>query len=152
MDQMSSGDSSSDSQSSSSSSSDDSSSSSDSEDETRPSSGRSHAVPVSTHSMPILTSQERSDEGSGHLMNTLSEYSSLFIYTVLPTVCALFLYHIPAAFPLITAYFYLVFAFGSVTVAVLNSFLLRGEDFHSDQSCQKLIKTSPKLKDKLCYS
>lgn len=71
MDQMSSGESSSDSRSSSSSSSEDSSSSSDSEDETQPSSGRSHTVPVSTHSMPILTSQERSEEGGGHLINTL---------------------------------------------------------------------------------
>lgn len=79
MDQMSSGDSSSDSQSSSSSSSEDSSSSSDSEDEIRPSSGRSHTVPVFTHSMPLLTSQERLEEGSGHLMNTLSEYSALVI-------------------------------------------------------------------------
>ncbi|KAF7709419.1 ELL-associated factor 2 [Silurus meridionalis] len=71
MDQMSSGDSSSDSQSSSSSSSEGSSSSSDSEDERHASSGRSHTVPASTHSMPILTSQERMEEGGGHLMNTL---------------------------------------------------------------------------------
>ncbi|KAK2850154.1 hypothetical protein Q7C36_008937 [Tachysurus vachellii] len=70
MDQMSSGDSSSDSQSSS-SSSEDSSSSSDSEEETRPSSGKSHTAPASTHSMPILTTQERSEEGGGHHMNTL---------------------------------------------------------------------------------
>ncbi|GAA6103854.1 ELL-associated factor 2 [Tachysurus ichikawai] len=69
MDQMSSGDSSSDSQSSSSSSED--SSSSDSEEETRPSSGKSHTAPASTHSMPILTTQERSEEGGGHHMNTL---------------------------------------------------------------------------------
>lgn len=82
MDQMSSGDSSSDSQSSSSSSSEDSSSSSDSDDETRPSSGRSHSVPMSTLSMPIVTSQERSEEGSGHLMNTLSKDFRLFIYSV----------------------------------------------------------------------
>lgn len=68
MDQMSSGDSSSDSQSSSSSSSDDSSSSSDSENEARPASSGPNTVPASSHSMPILTSQ---DEGSGHLMNTL---------------------------------------------------------------------------------
>lgn len=73
MDQMSSGDSSSDSQSSSSSSSEDSSSSSDSEDENQPSSGRSHTVPAPTQSMPILTSQERFEDGGGHLMNTLSE-------------------------------------------------------------------------------
>ncbi|TSL16093.1 ELL-associated factor 2 [Bagarius yarrelli] len=72
MDQMSSGDSSSDSQSSS-SSSEDSSSSSDSENETRPSSGKSQTVSASTHSMPILTTQERMEEGSGHHINTLGE-------------------------------------------------------------------------------
>ncbi|KAI4902587.1 hypothetical protein NFI96_033946 [Prochilodus magdalenae] len=71
MDQMSSGDSSSDSRSSSSSSSEDSSSSSDSEDETRPSSGGPHTGPAPTCSMPILTSQEHMEEGCGHLMNTL---------------------------------------------------------------------------------
>ncbi|KAK3543427.1 hypothetical protein QTP70_020905, partial [Hemibagrus guttatus] len=71
MDQMSSGDSSSDSQSSSSSSSEDSSSSSDSEDETRPSSGKSRTVPTSTHSMPILTTQDRLEDGGGRHMNTL---------------------------------------------------------------------------------
>lgn len=87
MDQMSSGDSSSDSQSSSSSSSEDSSSSSDSEDETRPSSGKSHTVPASTHSMPILTTQERMEDGDGHHMNTLGKCSRLFIYAIWPNVC-----------------------------------------------------------------
>ncbi|XP_076857894.1 ELL-associated factor 2 [Brachyhypopomus gauderio] len=70
MDQMSSGDSSSESQSSSSSSSEDSSSSSDSEGETPPVGG-AHTVPAPSHSMPILTTHDRLEDGGGHLMNTL---------------------------------------------------------------------------------
>uniref|UniRef100_A0AAY4DUJ9 Transcription elongation factor Eaf N-terminal domain-containing protein n=1 Tax=Denticeps clupeoides TaxID=299321 RepID=A0AAY4DUJ9_9TELE len=72
MDQLSCSDSSSDSQSSS-SSSESSSSSSDSEDESRrPPSGPPPA-PMPSHSMPILTNttHSRTEEGGGHLMNTL---------------------------------------------------------------------------------
>lgn len=78
MDQLSTGDSSSDSNSSSSSSSDDSSSSSDSEDERT---SQRNSTPAS-HSMPIInTSTEtnsRHQESGGGLMNTLSEYSLHF--------------------------------------------------------------------------
>ncbi|KAG9348771.1 hypothetical protein JZ751_029088 [Albula glossodonta] len=85
MDQMSSGDSSSESRSSSSSSEDSSSSSSDSEDEARPRpGGPSSAAPFSgnTHSMPIVTaSHSRSEEPSGgHFMSTLSSSGSAKLY------------------------------------------------------------------------
>ncbi|XP_026880209.1 ELL-associated factor 2 [Electrophorus electricus] len=69
MDQMSSGDSSSDSRTSS--SSEDSSSSSDSEDDARPSAGGPRAVPAPGHSMPVLPPHHRMEEGGGHLMSTL---------------------------------------------------------------------------------
>ncbi|KAG7463881.1 hypothetical protein MATL_G00181420 [Megalops atlanticus] len=75
MDQMSSGDSSSDSRSSSSSSEDSSSSSSDSEDEAQPRPGApSGANPFAgpNPSMPIVTaSHSRTEEASGHYMSTL---------------------------------------------------------------------------------